>query len=128
VNDYPAMIDQDNRVEPVPQQVRARLADEPTGTAPAAAAVHGQAGPPADGGDLTDELIATDWWTDAMLTAAGIPVIDFPLVIVGGGIGSFVTNRLLADGRRPYGPDQGLVGHRCAVADLIRLSRQTGLV
>jgi hypothetical protein len=76
VNDYQAMIDQVNHVEPVPQQVRARLADEPTGTAPAAAAVHGQAGPPAGGGDLTDELIATDWWTDAMLTAAGIPVID----------------------------------------------------
>jgi hypothetical protein len=91
VNDYPAMIDQVNHVEPVPQQVRARLADEPTGTAPAAAAVHGQAGPPAGGGDLTDELIATDWWTDAMLTAAGIPVIDVPLVTVGGGIGPFVT-------------------------------------
>ena len=30
MNDYPAMIDQVNHVELVPQQVRARLADEPS--------------------------------------------------------------------------------------------------
>jgi len=42
-------------------------------------------------GDLTDELIRSDQWTDAMLQAAGIPVIDKPLVTIGGGIGSFVT-------------------------------------
>jgi pSer/pThr/pTyr-binding forkhead associated (FHA) protein len=42
-------------------------------------------------GDLTSGLIATDWWSDAMLTEAGIPVIDVPFVTVGGGIGSFVT-------------------------------------
>jgi hypothetical protein len=46
---------------------------------------------PAGGGDLTDELIASDRWTDAMVRAAGIPVVDAPLVTVGGGIGSFVT-------------------------------------
>jgi hypothetical protein len=46
---------------------------------------------PGDAGDLTDELIRTDQWTDAMLQAAGIPVIDAPFVSVGGGIGSFVT-------------------------------------
>ena len=49
--------------------------------------------PPAAGGtgDLTEELIATDSWTDAMVAAAGIPIVDVPLVSVGGGMGSFVT-------------------------------------
>src|SRR5215472_13001209 len=42
-------------------------------------------------GDLTDELLNSDQWTDQMVAAAGIPVIDKPLVSVGGGIGSFVT-------------------------------------
>ena len=43
------------------------------------------------GGDLTEELVASDSWTDGMVGAAGIPVVDVPLVTVGGGIGSFVT-------------------------------------
>jgi hypothetical protein len=43
------------------------------------------------GGDLTEELVASDSWTDAMVGAAGIPVVEVPLVTVGGGIGSFVT-------------------------------------
>jgi hypothetical protein len=47
--------------------------------------------PRTGGGDLTDELLAADWWTDAMVAAAGIPVVDVPLVTLGGGIGSFVT-------------------------------------
>jgi hypothetical protein len=42
-------------------------------------------------GDLTPELIATDWWSDDAVTRAGIPVVDVPFVSVGGGIGSFVT-------------------------------------
>jgi hypothetical protein len=42
-------------------------------------------------GDLTDELLRSHQWTDAMLQAAGIPVADVPFVTVGGGIGSFVT-------------------------------------
>ena len=41
-------------------------------------------------GDLTDQLIATREWTDQMLADAGIPVVDVPIVSVGGGIGSFV--------------------------------------
>lgn len=41
-------------------------------------------------GDLTGELIATDWWDDAMVAAAGIPIVDVPFVSVGGGIGSFI--------------------------------------
>jgi hypothetical protein len=45
----------------------------------------------ARGGDLTEELVGSDWWTDAMVHAAGIPVVDVPLVLVGGGMGSFVT-------------------------------------
>jgi hypothetical protein len=43
------------------------------------------------GGDLTQELIQTDQWTDAMVTAAGIPIVDAAFLSVGGGIGSFVT-------------------------------------
>jgi hypothetical protein len=46
---------------------------------------------PSGGGDLTDELIATDFWTDQMVAAAGIPIRDVEYVSVGGGIGSFVT-------------------------------------
>jgi hypothetical protein len=42
-------------------------------------------------GDLTQELVETDWWHDTMLARAGIPVVDVPFVSVGGGIGSFVT-------------------------------------
>lgn len=42
------------------------------------------------GGDLTDQMIATDWWTDQMLADAGIPIYDVPFVTVGGGLGSFV--------------------------------------
>ena len=48
-------------------------------------------GSPPQRGDLTPELIATDWWTDQHLAAAGIPVVDIPFVSIGGGIGSFVT-------------------------------------
>jgi hypothetical protein len=43
------------------------------------------------GGDLTDELLSSGWWTDAMLRDACIPVVDVPFLTVGGGIGSFVT-------------------------------------
>ncbi|HEV7453141.1 MAG TPA: hypothetical protein VGO16_17525 [Pseudonocardiaceae bacterium] len=42
-------------------------------------------------GNLTPELVATDWWSDAMLADAEIPVMEAPFVTVGGGIGSFVT-------------------------------------
>ena len=60
-----------------------------TGDAPAGAG----AGPgaAAGSGDLTDDLLRSDQWTDEMLQAAGIPVMDVPLVSIGGGIGSFVT-------------------------------------
>jgi hypothetical protein len=46
---------------------------------------------PAGGGDLTDELLNSDTWTDAMVAAAGIPMVDVPFVTVGGGMGSFIT-------------------------------------
>ena len=55
-----------------------------------AVAAAGQGAAPGSG-DLTDELLRSDQWTDEMLHAAGIPVTDVPLVSVGGGIGSFVT-------------------------------------
>ena len=42
-------------------------------------------------GDLTDELLNSGWWSDTMVRAAGIPVVDVPFVTVGGGIGSFVA-------------------------------------
>ncbi|MGQ4600720.1 hypothetical protein [Nocardia sp. R6R-6] len=42
-------------------------------------------------GDITQALVDTDVWTDAMLDTTGIPVIDVPFVTVGSGIGSFVT-------------------------------------
>ena len=42
-------------------------------------------------GDLTEQLLTTDFWTDEMVAGAGIPVVDVPFVTVGGGIGSFVT-------------------------------------
>ncbi|MEM7286738.1 MAG: hypothetical protein AAF480_10340 [Actinomycetota bacterium] len=40
-------------------------------------------------GDLTPQLIETSLWTDEMVAAAGIPIVDAPLVSVGGGLGSF---------------------------------------
>ena len=51
------------------------------------------------GGDLTPQLIDADVWTDEMVQAAGIPVVDSPFVTVGGGMGSFV----IADFLRVYG-------------------------
>ncbi|HWJ09789.1 MAG TPA: hypothetical protein VNS46_10460, partial [Nocardioides sp.] len=42
-------------------------------------------------GDLTDQMLETDFWTDELVAAAGIPIVDVPFVTVGGGIGSFVT-------------------------------------
>ena len=47
-----------------------------------------QTGP--GGGDLTDHMIQSDWWTDQMVADAGIPIIDVPFVTIGGGFGSFV--------------------------------------
>jgi hypothetical protein len=52
-------------------------------------------------GDLTDQLLSTDFWTDEMVAAAGIPIIDVPFVTVGGGIGSFVTVDYLRIGGVP---------------------------
>jgi hypothetical protein len=42
-------------------------------------------------GDLTPELIDTPFWTDTLVSEAGIPIYDVPFVSVGGGMGSFVT-------------------------------------
>lgn len=55
-------------------------------------------------GDLNDQLLNTDFWTDDMVAQAGIPVVDVPFVSVGGGIGSFVTVDYLRIGGVP--PEQ----------------------
>ncbi len=56
-------------------------------------------------GDLTPELRETSQWSEDMLSAAGIPISDSPMVSVGGGFGSFV----LADHLRVAGmPTQNL--------------------
>lgn len=52
-------------------------------------------------GDLTEQLLTTDFWTDEMVAAAGIPIVDVPFVSVGGGIGSFVTVDYLRIGGVP---------------------------
>jgi hypothetical protein len=63
-------------------------------------------------GDLTADLLASDWWTDDLVAAAGIPVVDVPFVSVGGGIGSFVTVDQLRIARR--GPAaHGVPGGLC---------------
>src|SRR5712692_7142057 len=76
----------------MPGAAAAPPAQAPPAQAPpvAAPAPPGQA-PAAEVGDLTDELIRSDQWTDDMVKAAGIPVTDVPFVSIGGGIGSFVT-------------------------------------
>ena len=51
----------------------------------------GQVQPQTGGpGDLNDQLIAQDWWTDDLVQQAGIPIVDVPFVTVGGGWGSFI--------------------------------------
>jgi hypothetical protein len=57
----------------------------------AAAAPVAEQGAAPGSGDLTEELLKSDQWTDDMLARAGIPVGDVPFVSIGGGIGSFVT-------------------------------------
>ena len=61
------------------------------GAADGSAAGSGVPGGGGGRGDLTQELLTSAWWTDAIVAAAGIPVVDVPFVTVGGGIGSFVT-------------------------------------
>lgn len=45
--------------------------------------------PPPVPGDLTDELLAASEWSDELLSHAGIPIRDVPIVTIGGGLGSF---------------------------------------
>jgi hypothetical protein len=67
-----------------PSQPRTIMRERP-------AAVIAEQGAAPGAGDLTDELLRNDQWTDDMLSRAGIPVGDVPFVSIGGGIGSFVT-------------------------------------
>jgi hypothetical protein len=55
----------------------------------------------ATAGDLTPQLLDTSVWTDEMVAEAGIPVVDIPLVSVGGGMGTLI----LADHLRIAGLD-----------------------
>ena len=70
---------------------------------------------PGGHGDLSERLVATPAWSDAMLAEHGIPVIDVPFVTVGGGLGSLALVdvlriagvspdriRILTDLERPY--------------------------
>jgi hypothetical protein len=50
-------------------------------------------------GDLGPGLLAADVWTDEAVADAGIPIVDAPIVTVGGGMGSFI----LVDFLRVYG-------------------------
>jgi hypothetical protein len=77
---------------------------------------HAQPDPgPSQRGDLSDQLVASDLWTDQMVAEQGIPIVDVPFVTVGGGIGSFVLAdylricgvpteaiRVLTDQRSPW--------------------------
>ncbi|MDG6106602.1 hypothetical protein Daura_28550 [Dactylosporangium aurantiacum] len=60
-------------------------------TVPVPAGPSGPAGPPGPPDELTTLLRDTDFWSDGMVRAAGIPIVDVPFVTVGGGLGSFVT-------------------------------------
>jgi hypothetical protein len=42
------------------------------------------------GGDLTARLLETSLWTDQDVADTGIPIVDVPMVTIGGGMGSFV--------------------------------------
>ena len=50
---------------------------------------------PAAGGNLTEALIEECTWADDMVARAGIPIVDVPLVTVGGGLGSFALVQFL---------------------------------
>jgi hypothetical protein len=71
-----------------PEVDRTRVMDRTL--APGDALAPGVAAAVAGGGDLTPELLEKPVWTDAMVAAAGIPVMDVPFLTIGGGIGSFV--------------------------------------
>src|ERR1700691_6506859 len=43
------------------------------------------------GGGPHEELLKPDVWSDGMVAAAGIPIVDSQFITVGGGMGSFVT-------------------------------------
>lgn len=61
-------------------------------------------------GDLTDELIDTSVWTDELMAASGIPVVDVPFVSVGGGMGSFAMADTLRVGGVPANSIRILTG------------------
>ena len=87
MTDQPAGVAQEDALPPQPETVQRLRPTADLATAPPVV----ESGAPPGSGDLTQELLRSDQWTDQMLATAGIPVTDVPLVSVGGGIGSFVT-------------------------------------
>lgn len=61
-------------------------------------------------GDLAAALQSTDEWSEGLLASSGIPVIDSPLVSIGGGIGSFVVVDYLRIASVPASPIRVLSG------------------
>ncbi len=51
--------------------------------------------PQPERGDLTSQLIDQSIWTEEMVSSAGIPIRDVPLVSVGAGLGSFALTDYL---------------------------------
>ncbi len=54
-------------------------------------------------GELPDWLVATPVWSDELVARAGFPIVDVPIVSVGGGLGSFAlidTLRIAGVGAR----------------------------
>jgi len=87
VTDQPAGVAQEDALPPQPETVQRLRPTADLATAPPVV----ESGAPPGSGDLTEELLRSDRYSDQMLATAGIPVTDVPLVSVGGGIGSFVT-------------------------------------
>ncbi len=54
-------------------------------------------------GDLTNELIETDVWTDEMVERAGIPIADSWITTIGGGLGSFALAHVVRVAGLPPG-------------------------
>lgn len=62
------------------------------------------------GGDITDQLVAAQLWTDDMVQQSGMPVIDIPFVTVGGGLGSFSLVNVLRIAGAPLASLKVLTG------------------
>lgn len=107
---------------------------------PAAVAPDPTPSTPGTRGDVDDQLVATSAWTDEMLTERGIPVIDTPLLSIGGGMGSFTLYhvlrvagmapdhyRVVSDIERPY-ETYKLLCRNSQIPDFERIRSDSGSV